>query len=47
MIVLGLLLLIVGWFLLRPLAYVGAVLLVIGVVLALTETAAPYGSHWY
>lgn len=47
MIVLGLILLLVGWFTLRPLAYVGAVLVLVGVVLALTSVASPYGTYWY
>lgn len=47
MIVLGLILLLVGWFTLRPLAYVGAVLLLIGVVLLVAHTASPYGAYWY
>ena len=47
MILLGIILLVVGWFLFRPLAWVGAVLLLIGVILWLTATPAFYGPNWY
>lgn len=47
MIVLGLILLVVGWFTIRPVAAVGAVLLVIGLVLWLAHVASPYGAYWY
>lgn len=47
MIILGLILLVVGYFTIRPLVAVGAVLLVIGLVLWLAHVASPYGTYWY
>lgn len=47
MIILGLILLVIGWFTLRPLVYVGALLVVIGLVLSLSHTASPFGAYWY
>lgn len=47
MIILGLILLVVGYFTFRPLAFAGAVLTLIGVILLLAHVASPYGTYWY
>jgi hypothetical protein len=47
MIILGLILLVLGLFLFRPLAWVGGVLLLIGLVLWLAAVPGPVGAHWY
>lgn len=47
MIILGLILLVVGLLVLRPLAYVGGVLLLIGLVLYFANVASPFGAYWY
>lgn len=45
MILLGIVLLILGWLLFRPLAYIGVVLIAVGVVLALSTGVASYGYY--
>lgn len=45
MIILGIVLLVLGWFFFRPLAYVGIVLLAIGVVLLLSHAGT--GAYGY
>lgn len=47
MIILGIILLVLGLFLWRPLAYAGGLLLILGVVLYLVDVAGPVGGHWY
>ena len=47
MLILGLILLIVGYFVWRPLFVVGAVLALIGLVLWLADSPGPVGQHWY
>lgn len=47
MLILGLILLIVGYFTFRPLAYVGAVLLLVGLVLWLASHGSPAGYAYY
>lgn len=47
MIILGLVLLVLGWFFFRPLAYVGVVLILIGVVLAIAAHGSPAGYGYY
>jgi len=48
MIVLGLILLLIGWLTGLSILYtVGAILLVLGLVLLVLGTAAPWGGRWY
>lgn len=47
MLILGLILLIVGWFTFRPLAYAGAVLLLVGLVLWLASHGSSAGYAYY
>lgn len=47
MIFLGLILLIIGFFFLRPLVWVGAVLIIIGLVLWLAAVPGPLAGHYY
>jgi hypothetical protein len=44
---LGLILLIIGFFVLRPLVWVGAVLIIIGLVLWLAAVPGPLAGHYY
>lgn len=46
MIILGLILLVIGWFTFRPLVWVGGVLILLGLVLLLTHAGTgPYGYY--
>jgi hypothetical protein len=47
MIILGLILLILGWFLFRPLVYVGAALIIIGLVLWIAAVPGPFAGQYY
>lgn len=47
MIILGLILLIVGLLTIRPLAYVGGVLILIGLILWLAAVPGPVYGHYY
>lgn len=47
MILLGLILLIVGLFTIRPLVWIGGVLILIGLILWISATPGPVGAHWY
>lgn len=47
MIILGLILLVVGLFVLRPLVWVGGVLILIGLVLWVVEAPGPFAGHYY
>lgn len=47
MILLGIILLVVGFFTYRPLAWAGGVLLLIGLVLLLAAVPGPVQAHWY
>lgn len=48
MVVLGLVLLVIGWLAsISVLLWLGVILLVLGLVLNVTGRAAPYGPRWY
>lgn len=47
MILLGIVLLIVGYFILRPLVYVGGVLILVGIVLYIAAVPGPLYGHYY
>jgi hypothetical protein len=47
MIILGLILLVVGFFTIRPLVWVGAALILIGLILWLAAVPGPLAGHYY
>lgn len=47
MIILGLILVVIGFFTIRPLVWVGAVLILIGLVLWISAAPGPVGARWY
>lgn len=47
MLIIGIILLILGYFLFRPLVYVGACLILIGLVLWIAAVPGPVSGHYY
>jgi len=47
MIILGLILLVIGFFTVRPLVWIGAVLILIGLILMVTAVPGPLAGHYY
>lgn len=47
MIILGIILLVIGFFTIRPLVWIGGVLIIIGLVLWLTAIPGPVAGHYY
>lgn len=47
MIILGIILLIIGYFWIRPLVWVGGALIILGLILYLAEATGPFAGHYY